>query len=59
MTLSTYGFDIFGMCESVLSDSISNEEISIAGFSLISLGQTKLLTLETGVFAYILRNPYL
>ena len=41
---STY--DIFGMCESMLSDSISNEEIFIDGFPLISSGQTKLLTLE-------------
>ena len=30
---STYDFVIFGMCESMFSDSISNEEIFIDGFS--------------------------
>ena len=30
---NTYNFDIFGVCESMLNPSISNEDIFINGFS--------------------------
>ena len=55
---ATYDFDMFGVCESMLTGNISNEDILINGFHPIPLGLTKLLISEMGAFVYISRNPY-
>ena len=39
---TVYDFDIFGICESYLSDSITNDMIKIEGFSEISSFQKRL-----------------
>ena len=56
---STYDFDILDMCESMLKIVFQMTRFSSMVFPLMSSGQTKLLTLEMGVFVYIIRNPYL
>ena len=45
---STYDFDIFGICESMLTDKISNEEISINGFSSDPFRADKAVNVRNG-----------
>ena len=55
---STYNFDIFGVCESFLSDGISNEDILINGFSPDPLEPTNLEIVETEEYVYIVKRTF-
>ena len=56
---SECNFDLFGICESMLNENISNEDIFINGFSPDPLMSDNHLLREMGVFVYISKNPYL
>ena len=45
---STYNFDLFGVCESMLTDKISNDEISITGFSSDPFRADKVVGMRNG-----------
>ena len=56
---ASYDFDIFGVCESMLTKNITNEDIFINGFSPTHSGLTKILIPGMVVFVYILKSHYL
>ena len=63
--LNSHDFDMFGVCESMLTENISNEDILISGFSPEpfrsdrSDDMIRLLLPEMAVFASTSRNLYL